>query len=783
MNNRGTNTILALGLIAFLGGVIFSCSKSTKSGGEDPDLPEGLEVTIDRPIQLTPQARVPQDDPNYESAEVSANSIVFHYSEKPALALEAGNVIVGTGGNSSFLRRIRSVTSSSDTRVVVSTEAAELTDLILDGSFTLDFVPDAEEWTVGVEPGIGGRQLGLESELSIFSVGDDGLSCTPVVGTDPVKIVPILEPDFKHKVKVDIEATSYFPPDGKLIEALFLVDGSIEVGLEVDASVSGGVQCAIDLIEYLRDDNPHALKFERHVTFALGPIPMELTIFLEPIFKVEGTLSAKIDKFEARATTTFALKTGVHYDGLTEDWTGLFEPSTTTDVSMGLSEDAKISMSLKGKAQAGVTVGGLIYDTAGPFLSLTGFLEDEVEANFDDCTLGSKASFGAEVTVGLKAQIPVVAKELIKISLDPFLLGSKVVADLLDPLPLCLTIAEITPDSGVAGESISISGAGFVSDVSAMRVLFQDATNASNVLEATITGVTSTGTTGADMTVTSVEATVPTGVLADTAWRVSVEKTQAGVVTTSNQLGFGTPPEILIAAGESGDIIRIDDTTGAESLLLDTFVAGPLSAGTIASLLWNPAVNQLWAGAGGQGNCDGCLQRVDTTTGELFLVDAGNSGSALCGMAIRDASGPIHAPECDSRGMRTLSPTTGVQTSVTTGPSGVGGISGNGITFALDGTLYHVGESQLYVLNPADGTQISSTDLSFVGFPAAPEGVMSDLTVRASDGVLYASIDGHLNSGQGYIATINPVTSVVTYLATTSVPFEALAFVPSSAFP
>src|SRR5689334_10125989 len=91
-------------------------------------------VEVIRPIELTEQARQPENDPGLEDVEVFPDRLIFHLQASSTLSLEPGNVVSGVKGNG-YLRKIRGVVQRTETLLEVTTDPAELVDLIADGAF------------------------------------------------------------------------------------------------------------------------------------------------------------------------------------------------------------------------------------------------------------------------------------------------------------------------------------------------------------------------------------------------------------------------------------------------------------------------------------------------------------------------------------------------------------------------------------------------------------------------------------------------------------------------
>jgi hypothetical protein len=707
---------LGAGLVTLGCTLSLACGSGNSKQDAGPE-PEEVTVTVDRAITLTDEARIPQSDPAFDRAEVSADGLVFHFTSKPRVKLAEGNVVVGTG-EAPYLRTITRVVSETDTRVEVETEHAELVNLIRDGAFTMQYHPFAQSWNAHVAPELSG--VAFKTSFNVFSfTPGGGFKCTPTNGTaQPVNLEPYLEPDFAFKLSADIEP-SLLPPFGELKTAEFSITGSVLAGADISVSTEVGLECVLDLIAYLRSSRTdNYLRLKASIATAIGPVPVQVTLFIDPVFQFEAALSGKIDVV-ANANGTLGATVGVQYaDGA---WTGIFEPTTQGSVTTNIGEDSVLAVALSGKVAAGISMGGLLYDTAGPTFGLEAFLEDKVEIKPQDCEIITTGTLGADAKIGVKVQVPVIAKEIATIS-ESFPLARKQVAKLTDPLPMCL-------DAGVDAGPVDA-------------------------------GVDA----GAD-------AAVVDAAIADAA----ADAALADADTTDAGSG-----DILVAATRNGDIYQIDTTTGAQTLLLDTSNGAGVDIGVVSSILWVPSQNQLWLGMGGNSLCGGCLNVLNTTTGVPTLL-SGTSGT-VPGLALR-GTGQIYTAVGDNKGLRSLDPATGADSSIA---SATGEGQGNGMTFAA-GVFYLTGNSNLYTVDPDTGVSTLAGAFTYSGFPAptTAEFAIPAMATRASDGTVFVIVhDGGTITGAGptFIATLDPGTRVVTNIAQTSAKMDGLAFVPAGVF-
>ena len=196
--------------------VLLCCSADKKKEPIDPPKTEQIAVDVTRALRMTQQARVPQNDPSFDRAEVFADRIVFHFKSLPKQKLEKGHVVAGGGdGRSPYLRRNADVIASTDTRVEVRTEAAYLTDFFGDGAFTAKLTPAASSWTLHADPTISGRRYLLDTKLKMMNYeAKNGFSCS-VAGSAGMDLTPKFEPDVGFnealaQTVIDVSGRSYF---------------------------------------------------------------------------------------------------------------------------------------------------------------------------------------------------------------------------------------------------------------------------------------------------------------------------------------------------------------------------------------------------------------------------------------------------------------------------------------------------------------------------------------------------------------------------------------------
>lgn len=272
---------------------------------------------------------------------------------------------------------------------------------------------------------------------------------------------------------------------------------------------------------------------------------------------------------------------------------------------------------------------------------------------------------------------------------------------------------------------------------------------------------------------------------------LTVSDGQAGAVDTVRVTAATPAPssQILIAADREGEIYAVDPATGADTLLLDTFISvtrGGGDVGVISAMIYDPVRDELLAGTGGEAVCEGCISIVETATGETdTLWDLSVDLHAVPDLAIRPADGVFLVHEADGSGLYGIDPMTGVVAEINPATPDQ---SGNGLTFAVDGTLYLASNEDLYTVDPVTGDATLVASCTYTGFPAfvGASQTIGSLTTRAEDGTVFGILkDGGGVGGGGptFLVTVNLATAEITHVGQNTQKLDGLAFVPSSLFP
>jgi hypothetical protein len=248
-------------------------------------------------------------------------------------------------------------------------------------------------------------------------------------------------------------------------------------------------------------------------------------------------------------------------------------------------------------------------------------------------------------------------------------------------------------------------------------------------------------------------------------------------------------PVTLVAADRDGNIYTINQTTGAETLILNTTTQSStgsmVDVGVVSSMLWVESTGKWWLGTGGNAECGGCIQTLDLATGvATMLSQPGPNG--ISGLAIHPTTGEIYTWESDSTNeLYELDPVTGALTPVFGGLSLDSG--GTGTTFSLDGTLYVAAYRVLATINLTTGAT-NETSMSYTGFPTFVNSsqTIGSMATRPSDGTVFGLLKDGGRSGTlqpTYLVTINLTTGEVTNLGQQGELMDGLAFVPTDELP
>lgn len=253
------------------------------------------------------------------------------------------------------------------------------------------------------------------------------------------------------------------------------------------------------------------------------------------------------------------------------------------------------------------------------------------------------------------------------------------------------------------------------------------------------------------------------------------------------------PPMTLVAADRDGNVYTINETTGAETLIIPTTTPDATGAmvdvGVVSSMLWVEATQLWWLGTGGRNaECEGCIQTLNPTTGvaTTLRVDA-SFGSGVSGLAIHPTTGAIYSFESDGTDdMYEVDPTTGVFSVLHSGLNMDNG--GTGTTFTSDGTIYVAPRGELYTVDIDTGVPTLIGATTYTGFPAFTQSsqTIGSMATRPSDDVVFGILKDGGNSGTlqpTFLVRVNLTTAEITNVGQHSERMDGLAYVPTSVLP
>jgi len=251
------------------------------------------------------------------------------------------------------------------------------------------------------------------------------------------------------------------------------------------------------------------------------------------------------------------------------------------------------------------------------------------------------------------------------------------------------------------------------------------------------------------------------------------------------------PIVTLVAADRDGDIYTINEATGADALVINTTTQNStgtmVDVGVVSSMLYVPSTELWWLGTGGNGECDGCIQTLDPTTGVATTLQQVNSGGGVSGLALHPTTGAIYTWRSDATDeLFELDATTGDLNSLFS--SLAPPYSGAGTTFSADGSLYVIGGDELWTINLSSGATTLIDTATYVGFPAfvGSKQTIGSMATRPSDGQVFGILKdgGGNNSTQvTYLVTVNLTNAVITNVGAQSELVDGLAYVPTSLLP
>jgi hypothetical protein len=390
-----------------------ACTPETTA--DDPE----QTVEVVREIELTARARIPENDSNFQSVEVFADRLVFHYSGTPEQSLEPidlgtygtyAPVVAGSRGGG-YLREITSIREVSPNVFEAQTGPAYLTDLIASGHFRVHHNPSASSYTDGENVA---ARAELEGGVTLLPIGL-GEACEASSGGS-VEVDPTLDldVDFDIDINIDVDVDwGWTGPSisGRLVSADFVMSGSLELGAEVTASTNGSVSCEVDLIDFARDRGINVPSREWTTTFAVGVVPVVLTHEVGPTASISVEGSVETGTATATGSVTYSIRAGTEYREAT-GWREVWEPRRASSGSFEVGMPGTVT--IEAGLSAGVEYECKIYDLLGPKIGLEGSLTGTFSS--DLCEWEGEVSAGISITGGGSIDIPVIDQTLVEFS-------------------------------------------------------------------------------------------------------------------------------------------------------------------------------------------------------------------------------------------------------------------------------------------------------------------------------------------------------------------------------
>jgi hypothetical protein len=407
--------ILPLSLALLVG-----CAAETQNGD---DIPEGMTVEVLRPLVLTEEARVPENDAVYDGVEVHDDRLVFLLSGELAEPLAAGHVVAGRG-DGGYLREITSVGALSGGRLEVSTIGAQISQFLADGHFRVHYdPPDTASSTSPLTDDVAGRRdaLGGDSGATILVGSPTGLMCGGG-STSGVTLTPefSIDPSFDAELDVGLD-WGWTGPRPKINLFRLTMGAEVYAGIDIESENAWSVACVQNLPP-LVSGIPLPT-----VSFAVLGIPVIITNEIEPTLEIEVAATVSTDTYAQHMSASLGLEMGVEYsDG---EWRSIWEPTSEVTGGVTATDDEGAEISLSAKLSAGLEYQARLYGQFGPNFGFNLFVEKTVGTTTDFCEwnesidVGAEATFAGEFEINVGpvswevAEIEIASIELIRLEL------------------------------------------------------------------------------------------------------------------------------------------------------------------------------------------------------------------------------------------------------------------------------------------------------------------------------------------------------------------------------
>jgi hypothetical protein len=251
-------------------------------------------------------------------------------------------------------------------------------------------------------------------------------------------------------------------------------------------------------------------------------------------------------------------------------------------------------------------------------------------------------------------------------------------------------------------------------------------------------------------------------------------------------------PMTLVGADLQGRIHRVEESSGATSFLDSVFIQFPFAStgaravpiGPITSMVWVPGWEMWWVGTARTAICQNCIYAYEPAADTARLIRRKIQEVDTIGdFAVHPRTGGVYTFKGGIAGyLFRVDVWNGWYNEVMRSDEGA---SGKGSTFTPDGNLFVAAgmpDQALTRINVVRAEMEQVGPLTYVDFPPLTWDVEVQSLATRADGAIYALVVDAAAS-RSFLATLDPSNAVVVNLGATSVPLNALAYVPSRLIP
>ena len=275
-------------------------------------LPAGVRLTVDQPLVLMDDVRVPTEDSMLRTVTVQSDGrLRFSYGGVAEIPFEVGQVIVGNEGRG-YMGRVQAVADEGLDRWVTLTPVG-LDEVLAEGAFTLRVQPDEEELAFVSDDGVGRRmdRLGGDFDLVPSEILDGAGSCEGV-GAGAIR--------FRHHVQTrKLDTELIFKRSGFLgttvDKAGSIVRGGATLTLELQTSGAIDTQCSLDVIDALNRAGVGIRPVVWEKSFTIGGIlPVSMRFQMTPQLLTDASVVVEPTSMTATVQVSADLEAGVVYE-------------------------------------------------------------------------------------------------------------------------------------------------------------------------------------------------------------------------------------------------------------------------------------------------------------------------------------------------------------------------------------------------------------------------------------------------------------------------------------